>query len=92
MLKTWQRVIPEQNKELAMAHVLCELHFKNKADINRERVVYKKGGIIESEVRKHPILNDEAVPCYFSENLRPTKTTQEYTVKLVLPANVSALY
>ena len=90
MLKTWQSVIPDQNKELKMTHVLCELHFK-KEDIDRERVVYKKGGIVEREVRKQPILNDEAVPCYFSESLRPREAKEEYAVKFELPVNVSAL-
>ncbi|XP_033227723.1 uncharacterized protein LOC117179755 isoform X2 [Belonocnema kinseyi] len=91
MLKVWQRVIPDQSKELKMNHVLCELHFKNE-DIERDRVVYKKGGIVEREVRKHPILYEEAVPCYFSKNLRPrlrSRVDEGCAVLFEIPANFS---
>ena len=81
MLKIWQSVVPDQNKDLKMTYVLCELHFKQ-GGIDRERVVYKKEGIVKSEVRKKPILNDEAVLCYFSESVRPRKAKEEYLRKI----------
>lgn len=95
ILKAWQKVIPDQGKEFKRKHVLCELHFK-KEDVERERVVYKKGGIVEREVRKHPLLKEDAIPCYFSKNVKPrakqrVDAKNEYAVKLELPANFAEL-
>lgn len=66
MVQAWNKVISRKGRELKKTDAVCELHFREE-EIDRERVIYKRGGIVERVPRKIPLLNPGVVPSIFTE-------------------------
>ncbi|XP_043472519.1 uncharacterized protein LOC122505123 [Leptopilina heterotoma] len=81
----WEKILKEKTTltKWKKNYRLCELHFSENV-IERERNVFKKNGIVLKEVRKRPILSNNAIPSIFPDITiqKKQKVHLDYCVKI----------